>query len=120
MYEDGVTVMGYLHRIPHAHYIPWVSKWLEQDPDGILMRASLSILNGGIFNHDIPIEFRSILDGEYELTLSCGEAWVGFSHISVILDQNPYGHLFTLLLPERCILLRPLEGTGKDWKGHGY
>ena len=41
------------------------------------MGASLSILNGGIFNHDdIPIEFRSILEGEYELTLSCGRDWV--------------------------------------------
>ena len=46
MYEDGVTVMGYLHRICHAQYIPWVREWLQQEPEGIFMGASLSIFNG--------------------------------------------------------------------------
>ena len=106
--------MGSLCRIPHAQYILWVREWLQQEPEGIFVGASLSILNGGIFNHDdIPIEFRSILEGEYELTLSCGRDWVRFSHISVILDQNPYGHPYTLHLTERCISLRPDEGTGE-------
>ena len=73
MDEDGVTIMHSLHRIPHAQSIPWVREWLQQEPEGIVMGASLGILNGGTFNHDdIPIEFRSILEGEYELALSCG------------------------------------------------
>ena len=74
--------------------------------------ASLSILGGGIFNHDdIPIESRSILEGYYQLALSCGEDWASFSHILVILDQNPHGCPFNLLLSERCMILRPEEGT---------
>ena len=88
MDEDDITVMGSLCRTPHAQYIPWIREWLQQDPDGIIMGASLSILNGGIFNHDdIPIEFRNILEGEYELTSSCGE-----DYLSVIMDQSPHGH----------------------------
>ena len=41
MNEDGVTVISFLYRIPHAQYIPWIREWLHQDPDGILMIASL-------------------------------------------------------------------------------
>ena len=120
MDEDGVTVRGSLHRIPHAQYVPWVREWLQQEPDWILMGASLRILNGGIFNHDdIPIEFQSILEGEYEVTSSCGQDWVSFSHISVIMDQNPNVHPFTLLLTERCMLLRPDEGTREDVDTNG-
>ena len=115
MYENGVTVMGYLCRIHHVQYILWVREWFQNEPEGIFMGASLSIHNGGIFNYDdIPIEFRSILEGQYELTSSCGEDWVSFSHISVILDKNPHGHLFTLLLTERPMLLRPLEDSRED------
>ena len=89
---------------------PWIREWLQQDPDGIFMGASLSILNGGIFNHDdILIECRNILEGEYELTSSCGEDW--FSYLSVIMDHTPHGHPFTLLLTERCLLVRPVEGN---------
>ena len=73
-------------------------------------------LNGGIFNHDdIPIEFQSILEGEYELTSSCGEDWVSFSYLLVIMDQNPH----RLLLSERCMLLRPAEGTREDMDTNG-
>ena len=68
MHEDGVTVMGSLCRTPDAQYIPWIREWLQHDPDGIFISASLSIHNGGIFNHDdIPIKRRNILEGEYEL-----------------------------------------------------
>ena len=77
MGDDGVTVTGSLRRTPNAQYIPWVREWLQQDPDGIFMGVSLSILNGGIFNH-IPMEYWSILEGEYVLTSSCGEDWVRF------------------------------------------
>ena len=99
---------------PCQVYIPWVREWLQQEPEVIFVGSSLSILNGGIFNHDdISIEFRSILEGEYELASSCGRDWVSFSHISVILDQNPYGHAFTLLLAERHMLLRTDEDTGE-------
>ena len=84
------------------------------------MGASLSVLNGGIFNHhDIPMEFSNILEGEYELTSSCGEDWVSFSYLSVIMDQNPYGHPFTLLLTERHLLLRPPEGNGDNMDTDG-
>ena len=84
------------------------------------MGASLSILNGGIFNHDdIPIEFRSILEGQYELTSSCGEDWVSFSYLSVIMDQNPHGHPFSLLLTERCQLVRPAKGNREDMDTDG-
>ena len=56
MDEDGVNVMGSLCRTPHAQYIPWIREWLPQDPDGIFISESLTILNRGIFNHDdIPI-----------------------------------------------------------------
>ena len=76
------------------------------------MGVSLGILNGGIFNHnDIPIECRNILEGEYELTSSCGEDWVSFSYLSVIMDHTPHGHPFTLLLTERNLLVRPAEGN---------
>ena len=99
----------------HAQYIPWIREWLQQDPDGIFMGASLSILNGGIFNHDdIPIEFRSILEGEYELTSSCGEDWVSFSYLSVIMDQNLHGCPFTLLLTERRLLVRQSLTNGQS------
>ena len=120
MDENGVTVIGSLCRTPHAQYIPWIREWLQQDPDGVFIGASLSILNGGIFNHDdIPIEFRSILDGEYELTSSCGEDWVNFSYLTVIMDQSPHGYPFTLLLTERHMLVRPGKGNreGMDTDG---
>ena len=65
------------------------------------MGASLSILNEGIFNNDyIPTECRNFLEGEYELTSSCGEDWVSFSYLPVIMDHTPCGHPFTLLLTE--------------------
>ena len=61
--------MGSLGRIPNAQYIPWVREWLQQEPEGSVVGVSLSILNVGIVNnYDIPIEFRSILEGEYELS----------------------------------------------------
>ena len=84
------------------------------------MGASLSILNGGIFNHDdFPIEFRSILEGQYELTSSCGEDWVSFSYLSVIMDQNPHGHPFSLLLTERCQLVGAAKGNREDMDTDG-
>ena len=120
MDEDGVTVTGSLHRTTHAQYIPWIREWLQQDLDGIFMGTSLSIFNVGIFNHDdIPIEFRSILEGEYELTSSCGDDWVSFSYLSVIMDQNPHEYPFTLLLTEQWLLVRPAKGNreGMDTDG---
>ena len=84
------------------------------------MGASLSILNGSIFNHDdIPIEFRSILDQKYELTSSGGEDWVSFSYLSVIMDQNPHGHPFTLLVTENHLLVRPAKGNREDMDTDG-
>ena len=120
MDENGVTVMGSLCRTPHAQYISWIREGLQQDPDGIFMGASLSILNGSIFNQDdTPIEFRSILDQKYELTSSGGEDWVSFSYLSVIMDQNPHGHPFTLLLTEKHLLVRPAKGNREDMDTDG-
>ena len=48
MDEDGVTVVGSLHRPSHAQYTPLSKKLLQQDPDGIFKGASLSILNGAL------------------------------------------------------------------------
>ena len=46
---------------------------VQHDGEGSFVGVALSILNGGIVNHDdIPIEFRSILEGEYEVTSSYG------------------------------------------------
>ena len=60
-----VSLSWALYIEPHAQYIPWIREWVQQDPDGIFMGASLGILDGGIFDHDdIPIECRNILKGE--------------------------------------------------------
>ena len=42
----------YSYPPPHAQYIPWIRERFQQDPDVSFMGASLSILNGCIFNHD--------------------------------------------------------------------
>ena len=66
---------------PMPSIYPGSGSGFNRNQKGFSMGASLSILNGDIFNHDdIPIEFWSILEGEYELTLSCGEDSVSFSH----------------------------------------
>ena len=46
MHEDGVTVMGSLHRTPYAQYIPWVRECLQQEPEGVFMGPPLAYLVG--------------------------------------------------------------------------
>ena len=78
------------------------------------MGVSLSILNGGIFNHDDLHIVLSILQGDYEVASSNGRNQESFYHILVILGQNPYGPPYTLLLMKGHMLLRPDEGTRGD------
>ena len=75
--------------------------------------VSLSILNVGIFNHDdLPTEWRSILEGEYEVTSSYRRNWESLYHISVVLGWNPYGPPYTLIFTKGHMLLRQEKGTG--------
>ena len=87
-----------------AQYIPRVREWLQQDNEGIFVGVSLSILNGGMFNDDdLPIQCRSVLNGEYEVALSYGRNWESFYHISVILDLDPYAP-YTLAIPQQMAI----------------
>ena len=63
--EQGVTVMGYIWMTLNAQ------DWLQGEPDRMVVRVSLSLLNGGTFPiDDIPAEFRSILVQEHEIELN--------------------------------------------------
>ena len=70
MDEDGVTIMGSLHMIPHAQYIPRVMEWLQQEPEEILwgppsayLMGASSIMMTFLLNSGVSLK-------ENELTLS--------------------------------------------------
>ena len=71
------------------------------------------MFNGDMFDDgDLPVEYGGVLDGHYEITLSYGRNRVSFYCISVVLDPDPYGPCYTLLLTKGHAFLRTKEGTG--------
>ena len=113
--QQGVAVSGLLCRVPHAVHIHWVREWLSLNEGGLILGVSLSMVNGDIFNDDdLPVDYGSVLDGHYGITLSYGRKRVSFYCISVILDLYPYGPQYTLLLTKCHAFLRTNEGAGDE------
>ena len=75
------------------------------------MGVSLSMLNGDIFNDDdLPIECRSVLEGEYEVALSYGRNQESFYNISCPRSES----IWTSIHPSTYQAVhgfRPDEGT---------
>ena len=81
-FQQGIAVSGLLHRIPRTQYIHWVREWLRSDEEGNYLRVSLSMLNGDIFDDDdLPLEYGSVLDGQYEIAMSYWRNRASFNSI---------------------------------------
>ena len=110
--EQGAIVLGYTKRTLNAQDIPWVMAWLQGDPEGMVVGASLCLLIGGIFPiDDIPEGFRAILEREQTIHFQMGRDWESSFDVKAVLNQSPTGPLYTLMLIMRQRWLRSGEGT---------